>query len=177
MKKKLYIVPIHQPKAENLRLLRAALEEVFPFEVELLRLSFDLNALFNSRRNQYHSTEILENLLKQMPADTERILAVTDLDLYIPILTFVFGEAQLQGHAAVVSCHRLRTEFYGLPKNTPLLMERLVKEAVHELGHTFGLVHCENPTCVMHASTYVEEIDLKSYHFCPDCQGLLHLDR
>ena len=177
MKQKLYIVPIHRPRPENLELLRDALTEVFPFEVDFLPLHFDLDALFNARRSQYHSTEILESLLHQMPDGTGRILAVTDLDLYIPILTFVFGEAQLQGKAAVVSCHRLRNEFYGLPQNNTLLMERLVKEAIHELGHTFGLVHCENPTCVMHASTYVEEIDLKDYHFCPDCQGLLEKKR
>jgi archaemetzincin len=156
-----------------LELLRDALVEVFPFEVAFLPLPFDLDALFNARRNQYHSTDILEHLLKHMPQDTGRILAVTDLDLYIPILTFVFGEAQLRGRAAVVSCHRLRNEFYGLPQNNTLLLERLVKEAIHELGHTFGLVHCENPMCVMHASTYVEEIDLKDYHFCPDCNALL----
>lgn len=170
MKDKLYIVPIHRPRQENLELLKQALSEVFPLRVEFLTLDMDIESVFNARRHQYHSTEILANLLRRMPNDTERILAVTDLDLYIPILTFVFGEAQLRGHAAVVSCHRLKNEFYGIPADSDALMDRLIKEAVHELGHTYGLVHCENYSCVMHASTYVEEIDIKDYHFCPDCR-------
>ncbi|HDL78962.1 MAG TPA: archemetzincin, partial [Bacteroidetes bacterium] len=69
---------------------------------------------------------------------------------------------------------RLRNEFYGLPANNDLLAERFAKEAVHELGHTFGLIHCENPTCVMHASTYAEEIDLKNYQFCPNCRAVVN---
>ena len=173
MSNKLYIVPVHNPEQENLELLKQALSEVFPLRVEFLNLELDIETVFNTRRHQYHSTEILAYLLRQMPDDTERILAVTDLDLYIPILTFVFGEAQLRGHAAVVSCHRLKNEFYGIPADNDILMDRLIKEAVHELGHTYGLTHCSNYTCVMHASTYVEEIDIKDYHFCPNCQALL----
>lgn len=173
MSNKLYIVPVHHPEPENLELLRQALSEVFPLRVEFLNLKLDIEAVFNVRRHQYHSTEILAYLLHQMPDDTERILAVTDLDLYIPILTFVFGEAQLRGRAAVVSCHRLKNEFYGIPADKDLLMDRLIKEAIHELGHTYGLIHCSNYACVMHASTYVEEIDIKDYHFCPNCRALL----
>ncbi|NOY78089.1 MAG: archaemetzincin family Zn-dependent metalloprotease [Calditrichaeota bacterium] len=173
MRNTLYIVPVHHPRLENLELLKQALSEVFSLHVEFLNLELDIEAVFNIRRHQYHSTEILAYLLDRMPDDTERILAVTDLDLYIPILTFVFGEAQLRGRAAVVSCHRLKNEFYGIPADNDILMDRLIKEAVHELGHTYGLIHCTNYACVMHASTYVEEIDIKDYHFCPACQALL----
>jgi len=95
------------------------------------------------------------------------------MDLYVPVLTYVFGEAQLNGKAAVVSSYRLRDELYGLPKNPQRLKERLEKEAVHELGHTFGLIHCRNPNCVMYATTYAEEIDLKSRNFCRVCSALL----
>ena len=76
---------------------------------------------------------------------------------------------RLDGRVAVVSSHRLRPEAYGLPENEDLVFKRLEIETVHELGHTFGLLHCFEPTCVMHASTYVEEIDLKSPEFCTDC--------
>jgi archaemetzincin len=98
-----------------------------------------------------------------------RILAVTSVDLFIPVLTYVFGEAQLGGPAAVVSTNRLRSEKYGLPPDPETLISRLEKEAVHELGHTFGLFHCSEPACVMHASTYVEEIDPKEASFCATC--------
>jgi archaemetzincin len=91
------------------------------------------------------------------------------VDLFNPVLTYVFGEAQLSARGAVVSSRRLRPEMYGLPENVPLLQARLETEAVHELGHTFGLLHCLEPTCVMHASSYVEEIDLKESRFCPGC--------
>lgn len=120
------------------------------------------------RREQYHSTAILQAL--QPLANGNRILAVTGHDLFVPVLTFVFGEAQLSGNCAIVSLHRLRDEVYGLPPNPRLLEERLVKEAVHEIGHTFGLRHCEDWRCVMTSSHSVEWLDVKSPELCPKCR-------
>ena len=120
------------------------------------------------QRNQYYSTAILRAMLPLVEAGA-RLLAVTSYDLYVPVLTFVFGEAQLSGTCAVVSLHRLREEFYGLPASEDLMRERLVKEAVHELGHTFGLRHCERWECVMTSSHGVERLDVKSAEFCEDC--------
>jgi archaemetzincin len=91
------------------------------------------------------------------------------------VLTFVFGQSQLDGSGAVVSIHRLRPEYYGLPRDEGLTVERAIKEAVHELGHAFGLVHCPDYTCVMHASTYVEEVDLKGSGYCDACVEELHV--
>lgn len=124
-------------------------------------------------RNQYNSTWILSQLLQKAPEENCKILGVTSVDLFVPVLTFVFGEAQLEGKAAVVSSYRLRDEVYGLPKNPQRLKERLEKEAIHELAHTFGLVHCRKPDCVMHSYTYAEEIDFKSKDFCDSCLSLL----
>jgi archaemetzincin len=126
---------------------------------------------YNPVRGQYHSTEILKRLLQDPHAESWRILGVTDVDLYIPILTFVFGEAQLGDTGALVSTHRLRPEFYGLPQDPGLVQERLLKEALHELGHTFGLRHCPDYLCVMSASHAVERIDLKQADFCLACTG------
>jgi len=84
-------------------------------------------------------------------------------------LTYVFGEAELDGRAAVVSAFRLDNELYGMPPDPDLLFERLVKESLHELGHTFGLMHCHRTDCVMSSSTYVEHIDLKNDRFCDRC--------
>ena len=100
-----------------------------------------------------------------------RVLGVTAVDLYIPILTFVFGEAQMGGPCAVVSYHRLRQQFYGLPDDYDVLADRLVKEAVHEVGHTFDLTHCRDYSCVMAPSHAVEWIDLKDAVLCPDCEA------
>ena len=100
---------------------------------------------------------------------TWRLLGVTDRDLYIPILTFVFGEAQMGGSSAIVSYHRLRQEFYGLPPDLDLLANRLLIESVHELGHTLRLTHCDDFRCAMASSHAVEWIDIKDSGFCEDC--------
>jgi len=128
---------------------------------------------YNATRRQYHSTEILGRLLEQPPGENWKVLGVTEVDLYIPVLTFVFGEAQVSDGGAVVSAHRLRQESYGLPADLELLRERLLKEALHELGHTCGLRHCADYLCVMSASYGVERIDLKRADFCPACAQAL----
>jgi archaemetzincin len=130
--------------------------------------ALDAAFAYEQKRNQYYSTAILKHLLEAGPAKG-RILGVTALDLFVPVLTFVFGEAQLAGRAALVSTHRLTQEFYGLPRQFEMLRERLIKEAVHELGHTFGLRHCSDWRCVMTSSNGVERLDIKSAEFCIAC--------
>jgi archaemetzincin len=120
-------------------------------------------------RGQYHSTAILQRMERTAEPDV-RVLGVTGLDLFVPVLTFVFGEAQLEGNCALVSLARLREEFYGLPARDDLLQERLLKEAVHELGHTFGLRHCSGWRCVMSSSHAVERLDIKTADFCTACR-------
>ncbi len=124
-------------------------------------------------RGQHGSGEILREVLARRETDASRVLAVTEADLFIPMLTFVFGQAQLGGIAAVVSLARLRQEIYGLPPDEAILLERAAKEALHELGHTFGLVHCSDPTCVASLSTSVRQIDTKNPGFCAGCSALL----
>jgi archaemetzincin len=128
---------------------------------------------FNPQRRQYHSTEILKKIVQKPSSEAWKVLGVTEMDLYIPVLTFVFGEAQLTHGGAVVSAHRLRQEFYGMPSDTELLHERLLKESLHELGHTYGLRHCQDYSCVMSSSNGVERIDLKGADFCPNCAKLI----
>ncbi|MCX8057366.1 MAG: archaemetzincin family Zn-dependent metalloprotease [Ignavibacteria bacterium] len=131
--------------------------------------NIDLTEIYSEVRDQYYSTKLLEYSLKYYN-DYDKILSLTDFDLFVPVLTFVFGEAQLNGKAAVVSAHRLYPEFYGLPQNEELFLSRLIKEINHELGHTYGLRHCQNFECVMHSSSNVDEIDIKSENFCDRCK-------
>jgi archaemetzincin len=130
---------------------------------------FDPELTFDNSRGQYNSTELLAQLLDESAGSDANVLGITGVDLFIPILTYVFGEAQLAGRAAVVSTYRLDPARYGLAANQRLLLDRLAKEAIHELGHNRGLVHCNQATCVMRSSTYVEDIDLKSAQFCSAC--------
>jgi len=126
-----------------------------------------------ARRRQTNSTALLGQVLARSNDTSGKRLAIVDVDLFIPILTFVFGEAQLNGAAAIVSTCRLADEYYGLPRNDELMSVRLQKEIVHELGHTFGLYHCHQFECVMRASVSVEEIDLKSTRMCEKCSDAL----
>lgn len=131
--------------------------------------AFPPESVFDARRDQYRSDLLIGQLKRAFAYDT-RVIGVTELDLFIPVLTFVFGEAELGGHAAVVSTFRLRNELYGLPADPDLMEARLVKEAMHELGHTFGLLHCQHTACVMQTSPYAELVDLKPADFCTECR-------
>ena len=170
---RLFILPLRFSDKNLLDGLKVVLENSLKIPAVISSNSFSLDGGKDSIRDQFNSTWILTQLLKSESEESCKILGVTSVDLFIPVLTFVFGEAQLEGRAAVVSTYRLRDELYGLPGNPDRLKTRLEKEAVHELGHTFGLIHCPNPGCVMHASTYAEEIDFKSREFCNNCSTLL----
>jgi archaemetzincin len=141
-----------------------------PFRIHPRALPVD--AAYEPLRGQWNAARILEELDRlEEGKEAWRVLGVADLDLFITILTFVFGLAHLGARLALVSLHRLRNEFYGLPPNPELLLARLEKEAMHELGHTARLVHCPDYACVMHFSNAVEEVDLKEARFCPTCRG------
>ena len=124
---------------------------------------------FDPVRSQYHATAILRRLAS-VRGPEQRLLGVAAVDLYVPIFTFVFGEAQVAGAAAVVSTFRLQQEFYGLPAEPELTEERLAKSSMHELGHTYGLRHCHDWSCPMAASTAIERLDLKYDTYCDACQ-------
>jgi len=169
----LRVVPFSVERTDLLTSLYQSLSGILKAKVDVENNPINFEDSFNPDRNQYHSTVLIRHLLSLNPDTEDKILGITSLDLYIPILTFVFGEAQLKGTAAVVSSFRLRSEFYGLPPDDQLLEERLLKESVHELGHTYGLIHCPFYECVMHSSTSVEEIDIKGADFCHVCQKTL----
>ena len=167
------LVPVGRVDRAELELLAEGLTRRLRVACCIESGSVEPEFAFHPVRRQYHSTEILKKLLQRPASDSWKVLGVTEKDLYIPVLTFVFGEAQLKDGAALVSVHRLRQEFYGLPSDLDLLHERLLKESLHELGHTYGLRHCSDYTCVMSASNGVERIDLKNADFCRSCaQGV-----
>ena len=167
--KRLQLLPVGKVNPQLLDWLRDSLADKFRVPAEILPSVLDPAFALHAERQQYHSSEILARIQTCITAQTWRLLGITQLDLYIPILTFVFGEAQLGGTAAVVSYHRLQQEFYGLPPDMDLLSNRLLVEAVHELGHTLQLTHCHDYQCAMAPSHAVEWIDIKDSGFCEEC--------
>ena len=166
------VVPIYLAyRHELIGQLTQRLSASFGAEVRRRNPWFDPERAFDLSRGQYNSRVLLKLLLDDPAAAAGKVIGVTGVDLFTPVLTYVFGEAQLDGRAAVVSYHRLRPEAYGLPEDPAVVSSRLEIEAVHELGHTYGLLHCRETSCVMHASTYAEEIDFKTAAFCGDCRG------
>ena len=157
----------------------AALGREYARPIVRLRFADRPAHTFDASRRQHSSRVMLAWLSERLSADSEfaglpgdrapglsdRLLGVTDVDLFIPVLTFVFGEAQLGGSAALVSLARL-TE----AADPARLAARLCKEAVHEVGHTFGLVHCAVPACVMSRSPGLTAVDLKGDRLCADCR-------
>jgi archaemetzincin len=176
------ILPLGNADRELVRFLTVPLGKIFHAEIAVLSDSIDMQRFYDEQRNQFNSTSILlyikehfvnTHALGQRHSHSKIFLAIAADDLFIPILTYVFGEAELGGNVAVASYYRLQNERYGLPANLPLLRERLEKEALHELGHVFGLTHCHSQMCAMYTSTYVGDIDLKGRTFCDECVKLL----
>ncbi len=150
--------------------IRDAITMVFSISVEYHSKVEVPVSDFNQKRNQYHSSSFLKVVAEETREGLG--LGVTDLDLYSDNLNFVFGQASPMIHSAVISLYRLRPSFYGEEDKT-LFLERLRKEAVHEIGHVLGLSHCDSPSCVMYFSNSILEVDRKGIELCEHCRERL----
>lgn len=130
----------------------------------------DLSEFYDPVRRQYNGTKLLKEVDSLYSSDTDKTIGLFNVDLFIPILTYIFGQAYLDGRAGIASLYRLSNERYGMRPDDKFILERFKKEVIHELGHTFGLIHCHVPSCVMRSSTYVEDIDQKSAVICARCR-------
>jgi len=162
------LVAVGKIDKEVIETLKNELSRIFKKQVFIDREVAEPDFAYNKQRNQYSSTAILRAILKLKEYNIyEKLLAIVDHDLYVPELNFVFGEATDRG--GFISITRLRQEYYGLHRDDRLFQKRALIEAVHELGHTYGLAHCENPKCVMFFSNSLADTDSKGFNFCAKC--------
>jgi archaemetzincin len=165
---KITLKPLGSVADGTMEKLRDRVGSIFHCPVEIEAGSSDLAQAYDPKRKQYYSSRLLASL-KKLERD-ERLVGVADVDLYVPRLNFVFGEADVVSGTAIVSLCRLRQEYYGLTPDEALFLQRAAKEIAHELGHTFGLGHCSNNRCVMHFSNSLADTDLKEARFCNMCR-------
>ena len=171
------LLPVGTIDSSLLAYLQQSIPAKLRVKCEILSPPLDPATCYHPERQQFHSSELLQQVQATLRREDWRLLAVADVDLYIPILQYVFGEAQIGGPCAIVSTYRLRQEFYGLDRDDNLLRQRLLKECLHEIGHTLELRHCQDCRCVMASSHAVEWIDLRESSFCHGCRAQVRSTR
>ena len=165
----LHIAPV---KFSNTSLLNDVVKElsnIFRSEIKLINIPLDILIAYSKERSQYFSTQLISEAIKLTDSYNGKVLIIVEFDLFVPVFTYVFGEAQLNGKHSIVSVCRFHEEFYSGNTNDAILFQRTIKEVLHELGHNFGLIHCKDWDCVMHVSQGVEEIDIKGNTYCISC--------
>ena len=167
MKGGILLVPVGTVPPEVCGWLIDALSSVFDCTCHMAPAMLQPAFALNPRRAQYAADAILAQV---DAGEAKYALAIADLDLYVPQLNFVFGLADRAAAHAIIALPRLRQSFYGLPDDTSLFCGRVVKEAVHELGHVQGLEHCRDRRCVMAFSNSLADTDHKGQEFCEKCK-------
>ena len=166
------LVPIGEIDPGVLQELKDGLKATFGCPVQIGDPIPIPDQAFDPVRNQYLSDALIDRL-RQLENKSANLLGVTEVSIFTHGLNFVFGQADVNGRVALISLNQLRGENYGLPDDKSILVERALKEAVHELGHTMGLGHCRDGNCVMHFSNSLIDTDIKSCYFCSRCQPKL----
>ena len=172
-KQRILLISFGQFDKNFLQKIAAGGKAVFGLPVDIEIGYTDLARFYDPTRHQYDGNRLIQFIHSEYGNNQRKAIGLFRVDLFIPILTFIIGQAVYKGNAGVVSLFRLKNELYGLKKNDGLLYERFCKEIIHELGHTFGLTHCYSPACVMRSSTYIEDVDQKEARFCARCRDKL----
>jgi archaemetzincin len=160
--------------------LKSGLATTFNRQVEIRYKISNLDSAFDPVRNQYISPRLLSRLKRIKRETGDRVLGVVDVDLYSPGYDFVYGEADVISGVATLSVYRLISDEQDIRLRVNfdfrVLEERAVREAIHELGHLYGLGHCRNPRCVMRTCTCLDEVDQAGNELCPSCDSKLKLN-
>ena len=169
------LVPFGEIRTSVLEHLQGHLRDLPQAEVLVEKGELLPREAYDEKRQQYLSLPLLALLtaIRTRDKGDRKILGIMDEDVYTPGLNFIFGQADPATGVAMISLKRLHQSFYGLPEDESLLLERALKEAVHEIGHLLGLGHCPDPRCVMHFSNSLGDTDRKGFRFCQKCRGRL----
>ncbi len=167
------LVPIGPVSPDLLPWLAGRLAEVIGQDIRIAEPVALPASAYDARRRQHRGHALIAALHALRPPSGTRIVGLADVDCYAPGLNFIFGQAAAEGREAIVALPRLRQSFYGLPEDPALFRERVLKEVVHELGHTWRLAHCAEPRCVMYFSNTLHDTDVKGVDFCPSCRARL----
>jgi archaemetzincin len=167
---KIILKPLGDVDALIIEELKQILLITFGCPIEIAPKIAITTKAYNPKRGQYLASELLNTLKTSGVAGDEKVLGIIDVDLYATGLNFVFGQAEPDSAVAIISLYRLRQE---LPPDYGLFLNRAAKEAIHELGHTFGLEHCPKIKCVMHFSNSLHDTDVKEMTFCSQCHPKL----
>jgi archaemetzincin len=154
-----------------LKKIAGAVNHEFFFSVNIKEGHIDLSEFYDPVRRQYNGNKLLKEVDSLYATDLNKTIGLFNVDLFIPILTYIFGQAFLNGRTGIASLYRFSNERYGMNSDDKFILDRFKKEVIHELGHAFGLIHCHVPTCVMRSGTYVEDIDQKSETLCFRCRN------
>jgi len=166
----IYLIPMGDINLDYIQKAKFYVEEVYEEKANILgSISFPENCL-NCKRNQYDAICVLEHV----PYCEDKVIGICDKDIYVEGLNFVFGVAEsINGKRGIISIKRLRESFYGKKENEEILILRIAKEIIHELGHLKGLNHCKNKRCVMAFSNSIHDTDFKDYKICDECKRRL----
>ncbi|MDP4117542.1 MAG: hypothetical protein Q8903_15515 [Bacteroidota bacterium] len=174
----IYLAPVRFSNLSLLNIIKNNLIRIFnKAEIKTIDLEIDPQFAKSVERNQYHSTKILAEAMKKTDPFDGKVILLADFDLFVPVFTFVYGEAQLNGKHSIVSISRLHEEIYTGITDEALLLQRSLKEILHEFGHNLGLLHCKDWNCVMHSSGRIEEVDIKGDFYCKTCQKDANIDQ
>jgi archaemetzincin len=167
---RIILVLLSETDARLLEVLKTGLEKTFRRTVEIRSRIRSLESAYDAQRGQYSSPRLLYRLRRIRKEPGDKVLGITDVDLYSPGYEFVYGEAEMCSGAATLSLFRLRSRRKNAGHHPAAFAERALREATHELAHLFYVGHCRSPKCVMRLCTCLAEVDSAGNQFCPGCQ-------
>lgn len=166
---KIILIILSEIDVRFIGVLNRSMEYIFHRPVETRYNITNMGYAYDAARKQYKSPLLLARLRRIKKSPAEKIMAVTDVDLYSPGYDFIYGEADVRAGVATLSSNRLVSDIKGPQSNLRINDERIIREATHEMGHLFGLIHCSNPKCVMRTCTCLPEVDEAVGGLCPVC--------